>query len=273
MPKRTDFKFCFKQEATAAGGTKHLLYIYDSVRKRGNFNWQTWQYDDSETSAKHFRDCLDAIPSGEEIELHVNSVGGEVGEGVTIFNLLKQKGEQGNKITAYVDGMAYSVAMDIVMAASEIHMGLGTTMFLHNPWMYCEGNAEQLRNYAEQLDALSAASRQLYLARSNGKIDEQTLQELMEKETMLDPQTCMQYGFCDVIDDFKAEEDDEEEDDDKDEIIQELRNQLFRQQEMNRMMQSAGMQPGQNQEPPADPRKEAAKRIRETLMAAMTAAR
>ncbi len=233
--------------------------------------WQTWQYNDSETSAKHFRDCLDAIPSGEEIELHVNSVGGEVGEGVTIFNLLKQKGEQGNKITAYVDGMAYSVAMDIVMAASEIHMGLGTTMFLHNPWMYCEGNAEQLRNYAEQLDALSAASRQLYLARSNGKIDEQTLQELMEKETMLDPQTCMQYGFCDVIDDFKAEEDDGEEDDDKDEIIQELRNQLFRQQEMNRMMQSAGMQAGQ--EPPEDPRKEAAKRIRETLMAAMAATR
>ncbi len=38
MPKRTDFKFCFKQEATAAGGTKHLLYIYDSVRKRGDFN-------------------------------------------------------------------------------------------------------------------------------------------------------------------------------------------------------------------------------------------
>ena len=233
--------------------------------------WQTWQYNDSETSAKHFRDCLDAIPSGEEIELHVNSVGGDVGEGVTIFNLLKQKGEQGNKITAYVDGMAYSVAMDIVMAASEIHMGLGTTMFLHNPWMYCEGNAEQLRNYAEQLDALSAASRQLYLARSNGKIDEQKLQELMEKETMLDPQTCMQYGFCDVIDDFKAEEDDEDEDDNKDEIIQELRNQLFRQQEMNRMMQSAGMQAGQ--EPPADPRKEAAKRIRETLMAAMAATR
>ena len=90
---------------------------------------------------------------------------------------------------------------------------------------------------------------------------------------MLDPQTCMQYGFCDVIDDFKAEEDDEDEDDNKDEIIQELRNQLFRQQEMNRMMQSAGMQPGQNQEPPADSRAEAAKRIRETLMAAMTATR
>lgn len=268
MPKRTDFKFCFKQEATAAGGTKHLLYIYDSVRKRGDFNWQTWQYNDSETSAKHFRDCLDAIPSGEEIELHVNSVGGEVGEGVTIFNLLKQKGEQGNKITAYVDGMAYSVAMDIVLAAKEVHMGLGTTMFLHNPWLTCSGNAAQLRGYADQLDAMTDASVQLYLSRSAGKVGEAELRDMMEKETMLDPQKCVEYGFCDVIDDFKAQEDNEDED--KDEIIQELRNQLFRQQEVNRMMQFAGFAPAKQEAPPAENEAEKrAKVMRETMAAAM----
>lgn len=275
MPKKmTDFKFCFRQEATEEGGSKHMLYVYDAVSKYGAWNWQTWSYDDSETSAKHFRDCLDEITDGESIELHVNSAGGEVGEGVAIFNLLKQKQEKGSKITAYVDGMAYSVAMDIVMAAQEIHMGLGTTMFLHNPWMYCKGNAAQLRAYAEQLDALGTASRQLYLSRSAGKIDEETLQALMEKETMLDPQTCLQYGFCDVIDEFKADEDDED-DEDKDEIIQELRNQLFRQQEMNRMMQAAGMQPAQGTGEPQgrqDPAEEVAKKMRETLAKAMRAA-
>lgn len=277
MPKaRTDFKFCFRQEATAEGGNKHMLYVYDAVSKYGAWNWQTWSYDKSETSAKHFRDCLDEIPDGESIELHVNSAGGEVGEGVAIFNLLKQKQEKGSKITAYVDGMAYSVAMDIVMAAQEIHMGLGTTMYLHNPWMYCKGNAAQLRAYAEQLDALGTASRQLYLSRSGGKIDEKTLQELMEKETMLDPQACLQYGFCDVIDEFKA---DDEDDEDKDEIIQELRNQLFRQQEMNRMMQFAGMTPAQqtpggngNMQGRKSPEEEAAERMRETLAKAMRAA-
>lgn len=264
MPKRTtDFKFCFRQEAKGDGSSRHLLYVYDSVRKYGDFNWQTWKYDESETSAKFFRDRLDEIPDGEDIELHVNSAGGEVGEGVTIFNLLRQKQEKGTKITAYVDGMAYSVAMDIVMAAQEIHMGLGTTMFLHNPWMYCSGNAAQLRAYAEQLDAMGTASRQLYLSRSGGKIDEKTLQELMEKETMLDPQSCLKYGFCDVIDEFKADED--RDDDDKDEIIQELRNQLFRQQEMNRMMQAAGMKPA-TPEP-----EDAAKKMRETLAKAMEA--
>lgn len=267
MPKR-GMNYCFRQEAAAEGGTKHMLYIYDSVRKYGKFNWQTWQYEDAETSAKRFRDLLDEIPDGESIELHVNSVGGEVGEGVTIFNLIKQKQDRGSKITAYVDGMAYSVAMDIVLAAKEVHMGLGTTMFLHNPWLTCSGNAAQLRGYADQLDAMTDASVQLYLSRSAGKVGEAELRDMMEKETMLDPQKCVEYGFCDVIDDFKAQEDNEDED--KDEIIQELRNQLFRQQEVNRMMQFAGFAPAKQEAPPAENEAEKrAKVMRETMAAAM----
>ena len=68
MPKR-GMNYCFRQEAAAEGVTKHMLYIYDSVRKYGKFNWQTWQYEDAETSAKRFRDLLDEIPDGENIEL------------------------------------------------------------------------------------------------------------------------------------------------------------------------------------------------------------
>ena len=219
--------------------TLYKLYVYDEVRARGDFDWTTWNYKESETSAKYFRDKLDEIPDGSTIELHVNSAGGEVGEGVAIFNMLKQKRDAGCTIIGYVDGMAYSVAMDIIMAANEIRMGLGTTMFLHNPWMFAAGNAEQLRNYAEQLDSLALASRQLYLARANGKIDEETLAELMAKETMLDPETCQKYGFCDVVDDFKAIDDEDPADgpDDKEQVRQ-LKEQLYRQQEVNKTLQS-----------------------------------
>ena len=94
----------------------HKLYVYDDVRAKGEFDWNTWEYKDSETSAKYFRDRLDEIPDGADIELHVNSAGGEVGEGVAIHNLLVQKKKTGSRIVGYVDGMAYSVAMDIIMA-------------------------------------------------------------------------------------------------------------------------------------------------------------
>lgn len=267
-PIRNDIRFCFMQEKQQDGTNLHKLYVYDSIRARGPFNWETWQYEASETSAKYFRDRLNEIPTGEPIELHVNSQGGEVGEGVTIFNLLKQKREAGSHITAYVDGTAYSVAMDIVMAANDIHMGLGTTMFLHNPWMYCSGNAEQLRNYADQLDSLAAASLQLYLARSGGKISQEELKDMMDKETMLDPETCLKYGFCDVIDTFRAEAEEDDPEDDPEEVMQELRrvrNELFRQQEVIRMLQ--GLK--KDAEPEETGNQETMKTIAGTFLAAM----
>lgn len=178
------------------------LYLYDTVTKYGKFNWETWQYDDSETSAKAFRDQLDEIPDGTEIHLHINSMGGEVGEGVTIYNLLRQKSQAGSKIVGFVDGTAYSVAADIAMAADELHMGLGTSMLLHYPWMYAAGNADQLREYADQLDALGEASVQLYMKRAKD-LTEDDMREMMRKETMLDPESCLKYGFCDIVDDYK----------------------------------------------------------------------
>lgn len=191
----------FQQEAD---GTIHKLYLYDTVTKYGDFNWHSWEYEDSETSAKYFRDALDDIPDDHEIHLHINSMGGEVGEGVAIYNLLRQKSQQGCNIVAYIDGMAYSVAADIAMAADELHMGLGTSMLLHFPWMYTVGNAEQLRQAADQLDALGEASVQLYLSRAKNLTAEE-LREMMRKETVLDPETCLQYGFCDVVDEYKAD--------------------------------------------------------------------
>lgn len=257
-------KYRFEQLAKGSNAT-HKLYVYDEVRANGKFNWETWNYEQSETSAKYFRDKLDAIPDGETIELHVNSVGGEVGEGVTIYNLLRQKSNAGSRLIGYVDGMAYSVAMDIIMACDEIHMGLGTSMFLHNPWTIAEGNADQLRSVADQLDALAEASLQLYFSRSKN-LTEDDLRQMMQKETMLAPNTCLEYGFCDFVgeekeedtaegtedpeaeteedltdDEQDAETDDDPEgeesgDPDKDEKIKALQQQLYNQKQINQML-------------------------------------
>ncbi len=178
------------------------LYLYDTVTKYGTFNWQTWEYEESETSAKYFRDKLSEIPDDATIHLHINSGGGEVGEGVTIYNLLKQKSQAGCKVVGYVDGVAYSVAMDIAMACDEIHMGLGTSMLLHYPWAVCQGNAEKLREIADQLDALGTASVQLYMERARD-LTEDELRAMMKAETMMDPEACMKHGFCDVVDNYK----------------------------------------------------------------------
>lgn len=173
---------------------KFLLYIYDDVTEYGEFNWETWNYEESETSSKYFRDQLQTIPDNGEIELHINSNGGSVKEGTAIYNLLKQK--QAHK-TGIVDGVAHSIAFLILQACDVRKMGLGTSALIHNMWMACYGNAAQLRKYAEDLDILSQSNRKVFMERST--ISEEELQALMEKETYLTPENALAYGLIDEV--------------------------------------------------------------------------
>lgn len=224
--KNTALKFRFGEAEQRDSRKVHKMYFYDDIRARGDFDWKKWEYKQSETSAKYIRDQLQKIPNTDELEVHINSRGGEVGEGVTIYNLLRQKAKQGCRVVGYVDGYAYSVAADIAMACDELHMGLGTTMLLHFPWMIAAGNAADLRNIADQLDALGDAAVQLYLARSGGKIDEEELRAMMQKETALTPEDCVKYGFCEIVDSYQAEGIGEDDDEDENETVEELKEQL-----------------------------------------------
>ena len=197
--KKNATKFRFEQ---LASGNTYKLYIYDDVTAYGDFNWETWDYDDAETSANYFRDQLAQIPEDGEIELHVNSYGGDVKEGIAIYNLLKQHGA--NK-TCYVDGFAYSIASVICLACDKIIMGLGTSMLIHNMSMYVYGNAEILRKCADDLDVLMESNRQIYMARAK-KLTEEDLADMMDKETYLTPEQCMEYGFCDEIGAYQSDQ-------------------------------------------------------------------
>ena len=172
----------------------YKLYLYDDITSHGKFNWNTWEYDESETSAKHFSDELNQIPEDATIELHVNSYGGEVKEGVAIYNLLMQ--HKARK-TGYVDAFACSAATLPLFACDKVIMGLGTYMLIHNMWMNVSGNAEELRAAADQLDQLMTANRQIYLSKMN--CTEEELIELMNQEKYLTPDECLEYGICDEI--------------------------------------------------------------------------
>lgn len=190
MKQRIVYRF----EQLAATNT-YKLFVYDDVCAQGNFNWETWQYEDSETSANYFRQQLDEIPETGEIELHINSCGGEVKEGIAIYNLLKQHAAHK---TCYVDGFAYSIASVIAMACDHIIMGLGTSMLIHNMAMEVYGDAQTLRRCADDLDVLMESNRKIYLARAKGLTEEQLI-DMMNAETFLTPEQCLEYGFCDEI--------------------------------------------------------------------------
>lgn len=74
MPRQDKVFVCFQK----AEDDTHKLYIYDDVTAYGTFNWSTWSYEESETSAKYFQEQLAAIPDTATIELHINSNGGSI---------------------------------------------------------------------------------------------------------------------------------------------------------------------------------------------------
>ena len=215
------------------------LYLYDDITEYGEFDWEEWKYKESETSAKYFSQKLSEIPEGQSIELHINSNGGSVKEGVAIYNLLKQK--QSKKI-GIVDGVAHSVAFLILQACDIRKMCLGTTALVHNMWMYCAGNATQLRKFADDLDDMMEANRQVFLERA--KISEDQLKELMENETYLTPDKAMEYGLIDEIFGKRKEKNEEE----MLQMVSEIRKEMNQQQSFREQIAKLKQSVSKNEE-------------------------
>ena len=88
----------------------------------------------------------------------------------------------------------------ILQACDERIMGVGTTALIHEPWVTASGNARELRKMADDLDVLTASNRKIFLERSS--LEEQQLMDMMEAETFLTPDDCLQYGLIDKVEDY-----------------------------------------------------------------------
>lgn len=186
-------KFDFKQQA----GTPDTLelYIYSDVVADGR-DWWTGQKIESETSADFFRNKLAEYKNVKLINLYINSSGGSVREGYGIYAQLKR--HEAFK-TVYVDGFANSIASIIAMAGDKIVMYVNSVMGIHNMMDGCFGNAAEHRKVADNIDSMMEGNRRVYMERSGGKISLEKLTELLDAETILTAEECLEYGFCDEI--------------------------------------------------------------------------
>lgn len=171
------------------------MYIYGDV-EGDYFDWWTWDMVESETSANHFRNELAKYPDAKNINLYVNSYGGSVYEAMSIRNQLKRHPAY---VTAYVDGFACSAASFILTGCDKVVMYSNTMQMIHNMWNVAVGNAKQLRKAADDLDVIMEGNRRAYLEKSNGKITEEKLIELLDAESWLTAQQCIDYGLADEI--------------------------------------------------------------------------
>src|SRR4051812_38891460 len=124
----------------ARGPTEADILIHQEIGE----NW----FGDGLTS-KRFSDDLAKLGDVRQINVDINSPGGAVYDGISIYNLLRAHGA---RINVKVTGIAASIASVIAMAGDSIEMGVGAMMMIHQPWSIAIGNADDMREFADVLD-------------------------------------------------------------------------------------------------------------------------
>ena len=139
----------------------------------------------------------------DTINVHINSYGGDVAEGLAIYNVLREHKAQ---IVTICDGFACSAASVVFMAGDRRVMQPASLLMIHNAWTVAMGNAAQLRKTADDIETITQASVEAY--KKVATISEEEIKTLMDAETWILPKDAVEYGFATEIDD--EDEDDDE---------------------------------------------------------------
>lgn len=146
------------------------------------------------TSARSFYDQLKAV-GNKDLDVYLNTPGGNVVDGYAIYNMLNR---HPGVVTMYVDGVAGSIGSVIAMAGKKLVMPRNTVLFLHKPLVeHTEGNADDLRQMAENLDKIETGILSVYMAKS--KKDEKTVRGWMKAETLFTAEEALKAGLADEV--------------------------------------------------------------------------
>ncbi len=162
-----------------------------------------WDGLDAKTVVKD----IDRLGEVNELVVRINSPGGLVHEGMSIFNHLV---EHDAGVTVKVDGLAASMASMIALAGDRIVMGTGSMMMIHNPWSFSWGDANDLRKTANVLEKIQGQCVGLYAEHTG--LSPIEIAKMMADETWMTDEEAVELGFADET---VGEDDDEETDGDE----------------------------------------------------------
>lgn len=150
-----------------------------------------------EVSAKSISKALNDFGSIKNIDVRINSGGGEVFEGVAIYNLLL---DHPAAVVVQIDGVAASIASVIAMAADpgQLSMANNAMMMIHDPWAIVAGTAPEIRKQAELLDQVRGQILDTYIQRA-GNANRPALDSFMNNETWFTATEAHANGLVDNI--------------------------------------------------------------------------
>ncbi|MBD8019382.1 head maturation protease, ClpP-related [Brevibacterium gallinarum] len=189
LPVNADVPDWYALSAQTSKGKKRAdVYLYEAIG--GWFG----------VDARSFVDQLRNLDV-DTINLYVNSPGGDVFDGIAIYNALRRHKA---KVHAVVDGIAASAASFIVQAADTVVMNRGATMMIHDAWGFCLGNASDMADTASMLNKASDSIADIYAARTG--VDAAQWRDAMREENWYTADEAVTAKLADRVDEDHDED-------------------------------------------------------------------
>lgn len=176
------------------------IYIFgDIVSNRGGLSGLLQS--SSDQSSYDLANQIAGIPEDYAITVHINSNGGELKEGLGIYNVLKSR-----TVTTICEGFAASAGSVIFCAGTTRIMQPASLLFIHQASMAAEGNADDFEKASDDLRVITSAAVEAY-KESGILIDDEELMAMLRAETWITPEEAVAYGFATQIAEPEDEED------------------------------------------------------------------
>jgi ATP-dependent Clp protease protease subunit len=169
------------------GDDEPTLYVYDVITSQEYTDY------DGETYGVSAQGMIDRLADykGKEVTVRINSRGGDVFNGVAMYEALKN---HDGGVKTIVDGQAASAASVVMLAGSERLISRAGIVMIHEPMVYFHGNRTEVRSQLEALDSLCESVTSLYLEHLDAKKDD--IEKWMSDTKYFSSKEAIECGFA-----------------------------------------------------------------------------
>jgi len=187
--------------AASEKASDNVITIYEQI----GYDWWTGEG----VTAKRIAAALRSIGPGNDVVVNINSPGGDVFEGLAIYNLLR---EHDGGVTVNIVGLAASAASFIAMSGDDIRIGRAAFFMIHNAWVFAAGNRNDLRDIADWLEPFDTTIADIYSTRTG--IEQNEVMPMMDSEKWIGGKEAVDSGWADdfLNSDLISQEDSDESD-------------------------------------------------------------
>ena len=159
------------------------IEVFDVIGE--NMSWSPVTFKDVARQIKAFQ--------GDTIQVSINSAGGEVFEGLAIYNLLRGSGKA---VKTTCVGLAASMASILFMAGDTREICDNAFLMIHNPSAVAQGESDDLRQVADAMDKVRDCLIDIYTRSGQ---DPKVIKKAMDAETYYDAEECVALGYATAI--------------------------------------------------------------------------